>query len=74
MAPGKCASRLAAHEALDIGLQFLGEAAQAMNVARHDVGLLVGRPVHFILESLERALREAQELEQVVRCGEGACA
>src|SRR5688572_2646375 len=65
---------LAADETLDFRLQLLRLAAQAMDVAADRVGLLEGRPVHFLLDALERSLRQAQQLDEIVGAIERAAA
>jgi hypothetical protein len=48
---------LAPDELLDFGVQLLGLASQAMDVAAEGLCLLERRSVHFQLDTLERALR-----------------
>jgi isoaspartyl peptidase/L-asparaginase-like protein (Ntn-hydrolase superfamily) len=50
---------LGSHEALDVVLQALGEAAQALDVVVELVSLLERRAVDFLGNALEGALRQA---------------
>lgn len=54
-------------EALDIALQLLRLPTQAVQLAADGVGLLVRGSVDFALDALERAVRQPQQLEEIVR-------
>src|SRR4051812_39787641 len=57
---------LVAHELLGITLQAFAYAAQAVQLAGEELGLLVGSAVDFVLEPIGGALRGAPQLHQGV--------
>jgi len=56
------------------GLQLLGAAAQALQLALDQPGVLVRDALNLLRDSLRRALREAQQLDEVARRAERAAA
>ena len=65
---------LARDEAVDGFRQLVGAAAQALQIALEQLGVLVGGAEDFLRHALGGALREAQQLDQVIRRAERAAA
>lgn len=59
---------------VDDGLQLVGAAAQAMQLALDELGVLVGDAEDLLCEPLGGGLRQAQELDEIVCRAEGATA
>ena len=57
---------LARDEAFDVLRQLVGAAAQALQLALDQLGVLVGCAEDFLRDALGCALREAQQLDEII--------